>query len=265
MVRLNLQRFGEETEPMDSPAGDVTGGEATGTTEHGRTDFRQLIAGEYRKDYEKAVGQRIQAAIQQRFKNQQDYKKQLDAVQPILQTLGGRYGLNAEDVAGIADRLRQEPDNAQNPEPADTPAAAHDYMQEHVRGVNAQVEALKKEFPGFDLMAEMRNPAFVRMTSPGVGMSVKDAYFAVHGQEIQRDSMLYAAQQAGERVAASVMAGASRPRENGLDPAGSADMGVNVQSMDRKTRAEYRRRIRNGEKINFIRRFAPPSPQGEGN
>ena len=252
MERLNLQRFGEEVESVQSEAGDATGGGAAETPENGRTDFRQLIAGEYRQDYEKAVGQRIQAAIQQRFKNQQDYKKQLDAVQPILQTLGGRYGLNAEDVAGIADRLLQEPDHAQNPEPAETPAASRDYLQEHVRDVNAQAEALKKEFPGFDLMAEMQNPAFVRMTSPGVGMSVKDAYFAVHGQEIQRDSMLYAAQQAGERVAASVMAGASRPRENGLDPAGSADMGVNVQSMDRKTRAEYRRRIRSGEKINFM-------------
>ena len=26
---------------------------------------------------------------------------------------------------------------------------------------------------------------------------------------------------------------------------------MNVQSMDKKTRAEYRRRIKNGEKINF--------------
>ena len=102
MERLNLQRFGEEVESVQSEDGDATGGGAAETPENGRTDFRQLIAGEYRQDYEKAVGQRIQAAIQQRFKNQQDYRKQLDAVQPILQTLGGRYGLNAEDIAGIS-------------------------------------------------------------------------------------------------------------------------------------------------------------------
>ena len=252
MERLNLQRFGEEAESVQSEAGDVTGGGAAETPENGRTDFRQLIAGEYRQDYEKAVGQRIQAAIQQRFKNQQDYKKQLDAVQPILQALGGRYGLNAEDAAGIADRLRQDLPETEKAVQPPQPAPHLDFLQEHVRSVNVQAADMKQAFPGFDLMAEMQNPAFVRMTSPGVGMSVKDAYFAVHGQEIQRDSMLYAAQQAGERVAASVMAGASRPRENGLDPAGSADMGVNVQSMDRKTRAEYRSRIRNGEKINFM-------------
>ena len=250
MERLNLQRFGEDTEAMDGTAGDVTGGEATGTTENGRTDFRQLIAGEYRQDYEKAVGQRIQAAIQQRFKNQQDYKKQLDAVQPILQALGGRFGLDAGDVEGISEKLRLENTEASTAEQAENQTPL--FLQEHVRSVSAQAEALRKELPGFDLAAEMKNPAFVRMTSPGVGMSVKDAFFAVHGQEIQRDSMRYTAEQVRERIAASVMAGASRPRENGLDPVGSAGMGIDVQSMDRKTRADFRRRIRNGEKINFM-------------
>ncbi len=253
MERLNLQRFGEdaEAEPMDAANGEAAGSEPAQTPDSGRTAFRQLIAGEYRQDYEKAVGQRIQAAIQQRFKNQQDYRKQLDAVQPILQTLGGRYGLNAEDIAGISERLRQESADAPAANQANPPAPPRDFLQEHVRSVNAQAESLRKEFPDFDLAAEMANPAFVRMTSPGVGMSVKDAFFAVHSQEIQRDSMQFAARQAGERIAASVMAGASRPRENGLDPAGGAELGVNVQSMDKKTRAEYRRRIKNGEKINF--------------
>lgn len=250
MEQSNLQRVDEEMETQDS-VNDAGAGETTEAPGSGRTAFRQLIAGEYRQDYEKAVGQRIQAAIQQRFKNQQDYKKQLDAVQPILQALGGRFGLDAGDVKGISEKLRLENAGASTAEQAENQAQPRDFLQEHVRSVSAQAEALRKELPDFDLAAEMENPAFVRMTSPGVGMSVKDAFFAVHGQEIQRDSMRYAAEQVRERLAASVMAGASRPRENGLDPVGSADIGVNVRDMDRKTRAEYRRRIRNGEKINF--------------
>ena len=257
MEKDNSQQFSEgaETQPIESA--DTAAGETTADAHEARQSFQTLISGAYRSDYEKAVGQRIQAAIQQRFKNQQDYKKQLDAVQPILQTLGGRYGLNAEDVTGISERLRDESagpaQQAQGQEAKEeTRTPRRDYLKEHVQNVNAQAEALRKVFPGFDLRTEMANPVFVRMTSPGVGMSVKDAYFAVHGQELQRDSMMYAAEQARERIAASVMAGASRPRENGLDPAAAASMGIDVQSMDRKTRAEFRRRIRNGEKINFM-------------
>ena len=41
-------------------------------------------------------------------------------------------------------------------------------------------------------------------------------------------------------------------KDNGLDHVGSPGMGIDVQSMDRKTRADFRRRIRNGEKINFM-------------
>ena len=249
MEQSNLQRVDEEMETQDS-VNDAAAGETTEAPGSGRTAFRQLIAGEYRQDYEKAVGQRMQAAIQQRFKNQQDYKKQLDAVQPILQSLGGRFGLDAGDVEGISEKLRLENTEASTAEQAENQTPP--FLQEHVRSVSAQAEALRKELPGFDLAAEMKNPAFVRMTSPGVGMSVKDAFFAVHGQEIQRDSMRYTAEQVRERIAASVMAGASRPRENGLDPVGSAGMGIDVQSMDRKTRADFRRRIRNGEKINFM-------------
>lgn len=261
MERLDLQRFGENPEaaPVETAGREVTDEGSAEPSGGGRASFRQLIAGEYRQDYEQAVGQRIQAAIQQRFKNQQDYKKQMDAMQPILQTLGGRYGLNAEDIAGISDRLRQENPGAPAPEEtvsreenSGKEAPAGDPLEKYVQRVNAQAEALRREFPGFDLAKEMDNPAFMRMTSPGVGMSVRDAFFAVHSQELQRDSMQFAALRAGERIAASVMAGASRPRENGMDASGSADRGVDVQSMDRKTRAEYRRRIRNGEKINFM-------------
>ena len=251
MEQMNEQRFdgystssganAPQLSPSEGGTGDVSGGEPAEAPQGTRTPFQDLIAGEYRQDYEKAVGQRIQAAIQNRFKNQQDYKKQLDAVRPILQTLGSRYGLNAEDAQGITQRLLKE-----------SGEAPMDDLEDYVRNVNEQAEALKQEIPGFDLNAEMANPAFARMTSPGVGMSVKDAYYAAHSREIQRDSMLYAARQANERIAASVMAGAARPRENGLDPAGSARMGIDVQTMDRKTREAFRRRIRNGEKINFM-------------
>lgn len=258
MERLELQRFAEEEqtppgasepsaalpEPGDAPEEPQAAGE-----------FRQLITGKYRQDYERAVGRRIQAAIQQRFKNQQDYQKQLSQVQPILQALGGKYGLAPDDTAGIAARIAADSGHpAPGPEnPAEAaPPQGQDFLLDHIRQVTRQAEEMKRSFPAFDLAREMQNPAFARLTAPGVGLSVKDAFFAVHGRELQQDSMVYAARQAGERIAASVMAGASRPRENALSPRSAAGLTVDVQAMDRKTRAEYRRRIRSGEKINFV-------------
>ena len=124
-------------------------------------------------------------------------------------------------------------------------------LRQHFERLVRQGEELRQSFPGFDLMQEMQNPEFVRLTAPGTGMSVKDAFFALHGEEIQRQSMLYAAQRAGERLAASVQAGASRPMENGMQDQSPVAMGVDIRGMDKKRREEYRRRIHNGESINF--------------
>ncbi len=245
MDELDTQQFGEE--PQQSGAAEAGGSDSTARPD----DFRTLIAGAYRQDYEKAVGQRIQSAIRQRFKNQQDYKKQLDAVQPILQTLSGRYGLAPDDAAGIAARLQAENGGAPQSTPAENPSGG-DYLEKHIGSVMRQAEELRQVFPDFDLKTEMQNPAFVRLTAPGVGLSVKDAFMAVHSREIQRESMRYAARKARESLAASVMAGASRPRENGLNAPGEVHMAIDVKNMDKKTRAEYRRRIHNGEKINFV-------------
>ena len=216
----------------------------------GQPSFQELISGAYRQDYENAVGQRIQAAIQQRFRHQQDYKKQWESAQPVMRVLGARYGLDESDAAGIAARLTREEGSGQESAP-DSPRPESDYLSAHIQRVTQQAESLRAEFPGFDLETEMRNPAFARLTAPGVGLSVRDAFLAVHSRELQADSMRYAAQQAGQRIAASVMAGAGRPKENGMDHPAAAPMTVDVLGMDRQTRAEYRRRIHNGEKINF--------------
>ena len=120
-------------------------------------------------------------------------------------------------------------------------------LRQHFQRITNQAEELKGTFPSFDLMQEMKNPRFARMTSPQVGMSVKDAFYAIHGEEIQRQSMQYAAQQAGQRLAASVQAGASRPRENALGSNMPVQMGVDVAHMSKERRDEIRRRLHNGE------------------
>ncbi|MBR0218979.1 MAG: hypothetical protein IJQ33_07260 [Clostridia bacterium] len=128
-------------------------------------------------------------------------------------------------------------------------------LRQHFAHLTKEAEELKKSFPDFDLTREMMNPAFVRMTSPAIGVSVKDAFYAIHGEDIQRESMLYAALQAGRRIAASVQAGASRPVENGIQGSAPVVIGIDIRGMSRKQREEYRRRIHSGEAINFRDRY----------
>lgn len=128
-------------------------------------------------------------------------------------------------------------------------------LRQHFVQLTREAEELKKTFPDFDLTQEMMNPAFARMTSPEIGVSVKDAFYAVHGEDIQRESMLYAALQASRRIAASVQAGAGRPVENGIQGSAPVVIGIDIRGMSRKQREEYRRRIHGGEAINFRDRY----------
>ena len=78
-----------------------------------------------------------------------------------------------------------------------------------------QGEALKATFPNFDLRQELKNPAFARMTSPNVGISVADAYYAVHRNEIQTAAMQVTAQKTAEKLSNAIRSGSRRPAENG--------------------------------------------------
>ncbi|MBR4538428.1 MAG: hypothetical protein IKO52_06240 [Clostridia bacterium] len=217
MEPLKNQRFAQE-ETAERRMEDMEEGRATGKEER-RADFQALIAGPYRQEFEEAVKRRVQYELE-RLQN----------------------GAREKDINA---RMKGEQANAQR-------EAA---LRQHFARLTKQGEELKQTFPDFDLMREMQNPAFVRMTAPGTGVSVKDAFYAVHGEDIQRESMQYAAIQAGRRIAASVQAGASRPVENGIQAASPVMIGIDIRNMNKKQREEYRRRIQNGETINFRDKF----------
>ena len=88
-------------------------------------------------------------------------------------------------------------------------------IRQHIANLEQQGEAMKKVFPNFDLRTELQNPAFVRMTSPSVGISVEDAYYAVHRKELQSASMQVAAQKTAQKISNDIQAGRRRPSENG--------------------------------------------------
>lgn len=88
-------------------------------------------------------------------------------------------------------------------------------FQQHIMKLEQQGEEMKKVFPNFDLRTELQNPAFARMTSPNVGISVEDAYYAVHRNEIQTAAMQVTAQKTAQKISNAIRSGSHRPQENG--------------------------------------------------
>ena len=109
-------------------------------------------------------------------------------------------------------------------------------IQQHFQKMQQQGEALKSKFPNFDLQKELQNPAFLRMTSPNVGISVEDAYFAVHRNEIMSAGMQVTAQVTAQKISNSIQAGGRRPAE-----AGTTGQAPSVTTFDyRKASPEQR-------------------------
>ena len=282
---LNLQMFAEEMAAQESTAAAGTEEAAAATEQEGTAEapengttaeptFEELIKGKFKQEYQASV----QRAISQRFRNQKDLQKQYT---PIMQTLGQKYGIDPGDIDGIAKRLSDDDSlYAEEANKLGLPVKTVKQMKQmeaelqqrrqleeenqqemalraQFDKVMRQAEDLKKTFPSFDLGTEMeQNPRFARMIGPEIGMSVEDAYYACHGKEIQQASMQQAAQQAGQRLAASVQAGAKRPLENGVRSSAPVNMGIDVAHMSREQRADIRRRVKNGERgIDFRTKF----------
>ena len=112
-----------------------------------------------------------------------------------------------------------------------------------------QGEAMKKPFPNFDLRTELKNPVFVRMTSPNVGISVEDAYYAVHRNEIQTAAMQVTAQKTAQKISNAIQAGSRRPNENGTSGQAPSVTTFDYRSMGPQQRDALKKRIRSGEKI----------------
>ena len=126
-------------------------------------------------------------------------------------------------------------------------------FRNHIMKLEQQGEALKAVFPNFDLRTEMQNPVFARLTSPSVGLSVEDAFYAVHRQEIQAQSMQVAAQKTQEMISNAIQSGTHRPDETGTAsqaPSVSKFNYKNATPAQRKAlKDEIRRAAAEGRKI----------------
>ena len=222
----------------------------------------------------------MQAVVQSRLKSAKGAEETLGKLTPALELLARKYELDPSDKdfhdalakkvnddnayyedkaleMGVSVETAKKVDQMERQNERDKAQAERTLqeqkIQQHFIKLEQQGEAMKRVFPNFDLRTELQNPAFARMTSPNVGISVEDAYYAIHRNEIQTAAMQVTAQKTAEKLSNAIQAGSRRPDESGASSQAPSVNTFNYRNASREQREAIKKRIRDaaarGEKL----------------
>lgn len=125
--------------------------------------------------------------------------------------------------------------------------------QQHIQRLELQSQALKAKYPGFDLRTELKNPVFERMTRPEIGLTVEDAYYAVHRKDIEQAQAQVIASQTAQAMSNAVRSNSRRPDESGASGQAPSVTTFDYRKASKAEREALKARIREagarGEKI----------------
>ena len=231
---------------------------------------------EAKKRFARFYGEDVGNAVKDRFKNHDDLQAKLDAMQPMLNVLKKKTGAESDEEL---QNLIMDDDSLYEDEAEEMGMPVEQYkkfkklqdehdqivareqqrqeqemLRQHVAGIRQQAEELQKAFPNFNLEAEMQNPEFIKLTQPG-GISVKQAYMALHGDELIPQMMAYGMQRAQQQMGQTIQAQRARPAEgamSGKNPA-AAEPRINPKNLSRPEMKKYKELIRMGKFTSFDR------------
>lgn len=256
---------GADTKGSDAGSKNPDVKTTSNTLEEKRARFREMVQGEFKDVYDSEV----QGIINRRFRDAKTTQERLESHQPLLDMLAQRYNIADGDVAKIQQAV--ENDTAYWAEAAEQAGMDVDTYKEVQRfkreneamkaamnrtiqqqnaehqyaGWMREAEAMKAQYPDFDLRQEIQNPRFIGMLRAGV--PIETAYEVAHLNEIKSQ----AAQAREKAVTDNIRAMGQRPSENGA----SSNSGVTYKSDVRKLTADDRKKIaaqvRAGKKISF--------------
>ena len=106
-----------------------------------------------------------------------------------------------------------------------------------------EAEELKKEFPGFDIRAEVKDRRFRAMLESGIDL--RSAYTALHS----RDVVDAALEDSRKRMTSEIIRRSTRPSENGTSDQSAAVGTPDISSLTRPEIEAIERRVARGEKI----------------
>lgn len=127
-------------------------------------------------------------------------------------------------------------------EAAPKTAEADPYVEQRIEEIEKQRLAFSRKNPGFDMKAEMQNPDFVNYVW-GKGLTVEEAYFLVHREELLEKTRAEALEELSSRK--------ERILENGAGKNRPAIAKKNPKDLSDKEVDAIIERVRNGEKITF--------------
>lgn len=249
-----------------------TEGEPEQASKPQRLSWGEIMADpEYNKE--------MQSLIKARLKSANGAEEKLGKLAPVIELLAARHGMDAKELdadalakavmednvyyenkavelgvpveaAKVIDKAERDTARRQAEE---SQAKEEEQVRAHLADLQKQADALKDRFPNIDLQAELQNPVFFRMTSPSGGVSVEDAYYAVHRKEIQAAAMKAAAENTAKQVANAIRSGQSRPVENGTGGQAPSVTTFDYAHASKEQREALKRRIReaaaHGEKL----------------
>lgn len=122
--------------------------------------------------------------------------------------------------------------------------------EEQYRAWLSEAQAVKLQYPDFELDNEVLDRNFVALLQSGVPMD--HAYKVIHYNELLEDNVNKAMQKAAKATADNIAAKGNRPTENaGRGSNSGVVYKSDVSSLSKEDRAEIARRVAMGEKISF--------------
>lgn len=221
----------------------------------------------------------MQAVIQGRLRKAGQAEEALQKLTPALEILASRYGQNADklDYEAFAKAVQQDDsyyakiaeekgldvdtvrklDQYEISERRRKAEENRSFQQQmhaqHLQKLEQQAEEFKKIVPQFDLRKELQNPAFARMTGPGVNLSIKDAYNAIHYDELHAAALQAAAQQTAQKISNAIQSGSQIPGENGVSGRAPSVSAFDYRNASKEQRAALKKQILDagarGEKV----------------
>ena len=243
--------------------------EKTTSDRERKEKFEQLIKGEFKDLY----SQKIKEIISKRLKGVEELRDRLAETEDIIGILSEKYGTDTADLASLRSKVMEDDSLlSEQAEKKGLDVNSYRYiknleqenryyknqiartrekaqMADAIGRWHNETELVSKDYPEFDITAELENAKFIQLIKNGVDM--KTAYEVTHHNDIIEKIKKSTSEEAAKAAREQMQSVNSRPVENGLSAQSPAIFKTDISKLTPSQRAEIARRVAMGEQIKF--------------